>query len=83
MKTANLILWATWLAASAIAAAAEPTHEFTVDDYFSLAAVMHLAVSPDGPHAASWETRWQQSSDDRKAKMEWDLAWLRKYLKGK
>jgi dipeptidyl aminopeptidase/acylaminoacyl peptidase len=39
----------------------------TVDDYFSLASVTDLAVSPDGKHVAYAEARWQKSTDDRKA----------------
>jgi dipeptidyl aminopeptidase/acylaminoacyl peptidase len=43
------------------------TRAVTVDDYFTLATVTEVAVSPDGKHVAYPEARWQQSTDDRKA----------------
>ena len=45
----------------------------TPDDYFSLAAVTELAVSPDGKHVAYSEARWDQPTDDRKADL-WVVA---------
>jgi dipeptidyl aminopeptidase/acylaminoacyl peptidase len=39
----------------------------TPDDYFSLALVTELAVSPDGKYVAYPEARWHQPTDDRKA----------------
>ena len=59
-----------WLAA---ASAAEPPHDVTIDDYFSLATVTQLAVSPDGQYAAYCEARWQLSTDDRKTDL-WVVA---------
>src|SRR5262245_50623436 len=41
--------------------------DVTVEDYFSLASVTDLALSRDGRHVAYCESRWQESSDDRKA----------------
>jgi dipeptidyl aminopeptidase/acylaminoacyl peptidase len=42
------------------------THAVTVEDYFSLAAVTQVALSPDGKHVAYTEARWQKSTNDRK-----------------
>ena len=39
----------------------------TPDDYFSLALVTELAVSPNGEQVAYPEARWHQPTDDRKA----------------
>src|SRR5262245_53217179 len=41
-------------------------HDVTVDDYFTLATVTGVAMSPDGKHVAYTEARWQQSTNDRK-----------------
>src|SRR5262245_26604342 len=45
----------------------KPPRAVTVDDYFSLAGVTELALSPAARHVAYCESRWQQSTDDRKA----------------
>ncbi|HET6574944.1 MAG TPA: S9 family peptidase [Fimbriiglobus sp.] len=39
----------------------------TPEDYFSVALVAEVAVSPDGKSVAYPEARWQKSTDDRKA----------------
>src|SRR5579885_270041 len=49
------------------ASAQRARHDVTPEDYFSLAAVTDLAVSPDGKHVAYCDARWQASTDDRKA----------------
>lgn len=49
------------------APAAKRAHDITLDDYFTLADIFHVALSPDGKHVAYTEGRWQQSTDDRKA----------------
>ncbi len=41
----------------------------TPEDYFSVALVADLAVSPDGKHVAYCDSRWQKSTDDRKAEL--------------
>jgi Tol biopolymer transport system component len=42
-------------------------HDITIDDYFTLAFISELAISPDGKSVAYAEGRWQSSTDDRKA----------------
>ncbi len=42
------------------------THAITVDDYFTLAAITQIAVSPDGKHVAYTEGRWEKADDSRK-----------------
>jgi dipeptidyl aminopeptidase/acylaminoacyl peptidase len=53
--------------------AAERTHTVTVDDYFTLATITELAVSPHSTHVAYCESRWQESTDDRKSEL-WVVA---------
>jgi len=62
------IVWTSWIgiAWSIAIAAAELPRGVTIEDYFSLATVTQLAVSPDGQHVAYGEARWQQATDDRK-----------------
>ena len=43
------------------------THDVTIDDYFTLAFVSEVAISPDGESVAYAEGRWQSSTNDRKA----------------
>ncbi len=54
------------LAAPAVADAPARTHDVTVEDYFTLAAVTDVAMSPDGKLVAYAEGRWQKSTNDRK-----------------
>ncbi len=57
--------------AAAPAAAAEPAaapdHDITLADYFTLAALTEVEVSPDGSLVATQELRWQTDSDERNA----------------
>ncbi|HYV35268.1 MAG TPA: S9 family peptidase [Gemmataceae bacterium] len=48
-------------------AAAQPTHDITIDDYFTLAVIQASAISPDGKLVAYSEARWQKSTGDRKS----------------
>ncbi len=43
------------------------THSITVDDYFTLAAITQIAVSPDGKQIAFTEARWDKADDARKS----------------
>jgi dipeptidyl aminopeptidase/acylaminoacyl peptidase len=49
--------------------ATERTHSVTIDDYFSLAAVSELAVSPDGRQAVYCEGRWGKPAGGRKSSL--------------
>ena len=80
MRTTSALLAATAAvigAACAIASADQPArdHDITVDDYFTLANITALAVSPDGRTAAYIETRWEPPAEKRNADL-WtvDLA---------
>ena len=42
------------------------THKVTVEDYFTLSAIMQIAVSPDGKQVAYTESRWDKADDVRK-----------------
>ena len=41
-------------------------HDVTPEDYFSLATVTDLAVSPDGKHVAYCEARWDRKENNRR-----------------
>jgi dipeptidyl aminopeptidase/acylaminoacyl peptidase len=47
--------------------APERTHSITIDDYFTMATPLEVAVSPDGRYVAYTDARWQKSTNDRKA----------------
>src|SRR4051794_5734481 len=55
------------LCLAALAPAQKPTHAVTVEDYFSLAAVTDLAVSPDGKRVVYAEARWDRKENNRKS----------------
>ena len=58
-----------WLLLAAVPLAAEPVrdHAIGVDDYFSLATILQLAVSPDGTRIAYVEQRWEGDAETRNA----------------
>jgi dipeptidyl aminopeptidase/acylaminoacyl peptidase len=58
-----------WLLLLSLVRAAEPVrdHAIDVDDYFTLATVTQLAVSPDGGHVAYVEQRWEGDAEMRNA----------------
>src|SRR5215469_13901432 len=43
------------------------THTITVDDFFSVAHLSEVAISPDGDFVAYSDARWQESTNDRKS----------------
>src|SRR5262245_47067971 len=49
------------------ACAAERTHDITPADYFSLATITEIAVSPDGKHVAYALATWDKADDLRKS----------------
>lgn len=46
-------------------ALAQPTHDITLDDYFTLATPTSVVISPDGAHVAYTEMRWDKDLDRR------------------
>jgi dipeptidyl aminopeptidase/acylaminoacyl peptidase len=46
---------------------AKRDHTITIDDYFTQADVLQIALSPKLTGVAYTETRWQESTDDRKS----------------
>src|SRR5262245_49471790 len=54
------------LAGTAVSPAQQQTHDITPDDYFSLATITEVAVSPDGKHVAYCEACWDKGDDSRK-----------------
>ncbi len=55
------------------ALAAERTHTVVPEDYFSLAGITEVAVSPDGKLVAFAEARWSKDDDGRKGDL-WVIA---------
>lgn len=55
------------------AAAAERTHTVVPEDYFSLARITEVAVSPDGKWVAYSESRWEKADDAFKGDL-WVIA---------
>ncbi|MFL5330606.1 MAG: prolyl oligopeptidase family serine peptidase [Gemmataceae bacterium] len=53
--------------------AAERTHTVVPEDYFSLAAITEVGVSPDGKQVAFAEARWSKDDDSRKSDL-WVIA---------
>ena len=74
---ATLRILAFALACATLAAppapAAERTHDVTLDDYFTLATITELAVSPDGKAVAYTVATWDKADDDRKTDL-WVVA---------
>jgi dipeptidyl aminopeptidase/acylaminoacyl peptidase len=61
-----LIFWISTLIAIP---ASTRTHQVTIDDYFSLAAVSEMAVSPDGRQIAYCEGRWEKQAEGRETSL--------------
>ena len=53
------------LAGAAALAQDAPTHDITLEDYFTLATVTSSAISPDGSMVAYTEMRWDETLDRR------------------
>ncbi len=49
------------------APAADRTHEIVPEDYFSIAMVTDLAVSPGGKHVAYCDSRWDKGANNRRS----------------
>jgi dipeptidyl aminopeptidase/acylaminoacyl peptidase len=63
----------TLLLISVQSRSADRTHDITTDDYFSLASIAEVAVSPDGKYVAYGQTSWDKSDDGRKTDL-WIVA---------
>ena len=60
---------------AAVVYAGERTHQIEAEDYFSIAGITGIALSPDGGTAAWTESRWDIEADGRTTEL-WtvDLA---------
>ncbi len=67
LAAAALLAAPASLPAQGPAGAPARTHDITLDDYFSIASLTDLAVSPDGSMVATQELRWQPEDDLRNA----------------
>ena len=54
---------------AALAGAGERTHQIEAEDYFSIAGITGIALSPDGTTAAWTEMRWDEEADGREAEL--------------
>jgi dipeptidyl aminopeptidase/acylaminoacyl peptidase len=54
-------------------ASAALAHDITVEDYFTIASVTDIAVSPDGKMVAYCDARWSKAANDRRADL-WVVA---------
>ena len=68
-----VLLVGFFLAASAFAPAAERTHDVVPADYFTLATITDIALSPDGSKVAYTEARWDEADGLRKSNL-WLVA---------
>ncbi len=50
---------------TSLAGAGDRTHQIEADDYFSIAGITGIALSPDGTTAAWTEMRWDEAADGR------------------
>lgn len=75
MKRISSTLFVIGLLIAAGAAAGERTHRIEAEDYFSIAGITGIALSPDGGTAAWTESRWSAAADGRETEL-WavDLA---------
>ena len=75
MKRIALTTIVTLVLAAAVTGAAERSHRIEAEDYFSIAGVTSIALSPDGATAAWAESRWDAAADGRLSEL-WavDLA---------
>ena len=69
LEQLKLLIVMPILFALVTAHAEEPkrSHTITLDDFFSLAWLSEVAISPNGQSVAYADARWQQSTDDQKA----------------
>ncbi|MGD8441059.1 MAG: S9 family peptidase [Holophagae bacterium] len=65
MKRIPLTVTAILVLTAVAAGAADRTHTIEAEDYFSIAGVTSIAVSPDGATAAWAESRWDVEADGR------------------
>jgi dipeptidyl aminopeptidase/acylaminoacyl peptidase len=75
MKRTPLTMTMILVVAAAVAGAGERAHQIEAEDYFSIAGITGIALSPDGTFAAWSESRWDVDADGRKTEL-WtvDLA---------
>ena len=65
MKRMPSTVIAILVLAAAAAGAAERSHRVELEDYFSIAGITGIALSPDGATAAWAESRWDVAADGR------------------
>jgi len=75
MKRVALTLIAFVMLTAAVAGSQDRTHRIEAEDYFSIAGIADIALSPDGATAAWVESRWNVEIDGREREL-WtvDLA---------
>jgi dipeptidyl aminopeptidase/acylaminoacyl peptidase len=75
MKKIPLMMTLILVLCAAVAGAGSRTHQIEVEDYFSIAGITGIALSPEGNTAAWTESRWDVEADGRNTEL-WtvDLA---------
>lgn len=75
MKHIPLTMTMILVLCAAVVGAEDRTHRIEAEDYFSIAGITGIALSPDGTAAAWTESRWDAESDGRNTEL-WtvDLA---------
>ena len=69
MKRFSVVLALLLVVMPTLAAAGERTHTIDAEDYFSIAGITGVALSPDGTMAAWTEMRWDVEADGRKTEL--------------
>jgi len=69
MKRIPLTMTLLLILCAALAGAGERTHRIDAEDYFSIAGITGIALSPDGATAAWTESRWDVEADGRETEL--------------
>ncbi|RLE25054.1 MAG: S9 family peptidase [Acidobacteria bacterium] len=72
MKRYSTITILVLFLAASLAVAGERTHQIEAEDYFSIAGMTGIALSPDGTTAAWTESRWSKEDDGRQTEL-WSM----------
>ncbi len=72
MKRFSMTMILVLTLGAVLASAGERTHSIEAEDYFSIAGITGIALSPDGTTAAWTEMRWNEEDDGRNTEL-WSL----------
>ena len=69
MKRFSMTMILVLALVASLASAGERTHQIEAEDYFSIAGITGIALSPDGTTAAWTEMRWDSEDDGRNTEL--------------